>query len=209
MKLAVIQVHDKSNRIKKDFALTDENPAAVFEKVDNKIVLQDNWDCILAENPVKFMSVVDVLEEYIRQEITWLQEPELVKQMDKCISMFKKIEGKANDATYEKSQQQIEWGLKTLNIPVAEEKGKIDPLTGSAVTIAEEDWIAVCKTAYRYAAECKEKNATLDAMRAEGFREPYYSDIALVYLDFINGTHEKAYCEAAMLKLKDKYIEKR
>lgn len=207
MKFAVIQVHEKQEKIKRDFTLTDENPAASFEKDGDSLILQPNWYCTLAEEPIRFMSVKDVMEEYLRQNVIWLQNPELVKQMEKCIASFVKLEGKVNDVTYEKSQQQIEWGIQSLNVPVVESDDEIDPFSGGRRYLSASEWTPVCKTAYQYALSMKNKEDIHTALHRDGFRESYYREIADVYADYISGVHDKAFCEESMRELRQKYVK--
>lgn len=207
MKFAVIQIHEKHEKIKRDFALTDENPATSFEKDGDSLILQPNCYCTLAEEPIRFMSVKDVMEEYLRQNVIWLQNPELVKQMEKCIASFVKLDSKVNDATYEKSQQQIEWGIRSLGIPVEESDDEIDPFSGGRRYLSASEWTPVCKTAYQYALSLKNKEDIYTALHRDGFRESYYQEIADVYTDYISGVHDKAFCEKSMRELKQKYVK--
>lgn len=207
MKFAVIQIHEKHEKIKRDFALTDENPAASFEKDGDSLILQPNCYCTLAEEPIRFMSVKDVMEEYLRQNVIWLQNPELVKQMEKCIASFVKLDSKVNDATYEKSQQQIEWGIQSLNVPVVESDDEIDPFSGGRLYLSASEWTPVCKTAYQYALSMRNKEDIYTALHRDGFRESYYQEIADIYADYISGVHDKAFCEESMRELRQKYVK--
>lgn len=210
MKFAVIQLHDKTERIKRDYVLTEENPLARLDKDGNKIVLNENIDCELAAEPVKFMSIKDILDEYTRQEIIWLQSPEIIKQMDKCLAQFKKVESMVNDAAYDKAQQQIDFGLKSLNFTVETENDAVDPFaTYHAPKLSKQEWDVVCKTAYQFAREYKDKDKVLGELWKEGFTHDYYKEIAWIYVDFINKVHDKAFCEERMADLRKRHIKHR